>query len=82
MLQKENHYIFSLSSVDASAAGKGTLEIDSDLPILQYDSIGQRQYQITFVPKKVGVHELLIKYNGITVEGLCYNTINIWCQWF
>ena len=56
-------------AVDASAAGQGQLEIDSDLPIREYNTIGERMYSITYVPKKTGSHDLSVKYNGIVVEG-------------
>ena len=56
-------------SVDASATGQGQLEIDSDLPIREYKTIGERVYNIQYVPKKTGKHDLMVKYNGIIVDG-------------
>ena len=55
--------------VDASEMTKGQLEIDSDLPVRQYDKIGPNIYQVTIVPKKVGKHDLVIKYNEQVVDG-------------
>ena len=56
-------------AVDASAAGKGQLEIDSDLPIRDYKPLGDRVFLVKYVAKRVGAHELNVKYNGIVVEG-------------
>lgn len=61
--------ILSLISVDASAVSKGQLEIDSDLPVRQYDKIGQNVYKVTIIPRKLGKHDMIIKYNGEIVEG-------------
>ena len=59
----------AMVSVDASAVGKGQLEIDSDLPIREYNTIGERVYSISYVPRKTGSHHLTVKYNSIVVEG-------------
>ena len=50
---------------------KGTLEIDSDLPVLSYEKEGEKKYRVTFVPKKSGTHDLVVKYNGIPCAGKC-----------
>ena len=61
-------YFFFLS-VDASEMGKGTLMIDSDIPVLSYDKIGHKVYQVTMVPKQAGKHDLVIKYGDEIMAG-------------
>ena len=70
-----NVYVFLLA-VDASAAGKGQLEIDSDLPIRDYKPLGDRVFMVKYVAKRVGPHELNVKYNSIVVEGTPPSLLN------
>ena len=74
--------------VDASEVKKGTLEIDSDLPIHKYDKLGHNRYQVTFIAMRPGHHDLVIKYDGgnctrsviILVLSLIYNYTHIIAQ--
>ena len=49
---------------------KGTLEIDSNLPVQHCDKIGDNVYEVTVLPKKCGHHDLTIKYNNKIIEGM------------
>jgi len=48
---------------------KGTIEIDSNLPVQHYDKIGDNIFEVTILPKKSGQHDLTIRYNNQIVEG-------------
>ena len=48
---------------------QGQLEIDSDLPVRKYDKLAPNVYHVIFVPRKLGHHDLVIKYNSVVVEG-------------
>ena len=50
---------------------KGTVEIDSSVQVTSYDKLGQNTYRVTVVPKRVGDHDMVIKYNGEVIEGWC-----------
>jgi len=55
--------------MDASEFTNGTIELDSNLPVRRYDKVGQRKYEVTIVPFKVGVHDITIKMDGLEVAG-------------
>ena len=57
------------NSVDAKEVGRGRIEIDSDLPVLRYDKVSEKCYRVSFVPKKAGLHDLVVKYNDRVVGG-------------
>ncbi len=38
-------------SVDASEAGEGQVMIDSDLPVITYDKLQNRKYQVLWEPR-------------------------------
>ena len=48
---------------------KGTLEIDGNLPVQNYQKIGDNIYEVTFLPKKIGTIDFTIKYNDKLLEG-------------
>ncbi|KAK2190476.1 hypothetical protein NP493_78g00027 [Ridgeia piscesae] len=62
----------SIFQIDASEMSKGTIEIDSNLPVQHYDKIGDNIFEVTILPKKSGQHDLTIRYNNQIVEGCPY----------
>ncbi|KAI0234474.1 Filamin-C [Lamellibrachia satsuma] len=59
----------TMFQIDASEMSKGTVEIDSNLPVQHYDKIGDNIFEVTILPKKTGQHDLAIRYNNQVVEG-------------
>ena len=48
---------------------KGTLEIDGNLPVQNYQKVGDNVYEVTFLPKSIGTIDFSIKYNDELLKG-------------
>ena len=55
--------------VDASEHCTGTIEIDSDLPVLNYEKLGERVYGITYLPRNCGRHDIALKFKDKEIDG-------------
>ena len=59
-------------------AKKGRLELDSDLSIQKFDKQQRQVYRVTFTAFKIGLYDLVVKYDGQVVPGkLSYRYIEL-----
>ena len=43
--------------------------MDSDLPVISYDKVGNQVYKVTILPKNLGKHDMKVLYNNRHAPG-------------